>query len=50
MKTTVKMLVSGMAMCFAAPAAFAISTEQAATNLLGAAQSVSYTHLTLPTT
>lgn len=42
MKTTVKMLVSGMAMCFVAPAAFAISTEQAATNLLGAAQ---FSHL-----
>ena len=42
MKTTVKMLASGMAMCFVAPAAFAISTEQAATNLLGAAQ---FSHL-----
>lgn len=42
MKTTVKMLTSGMAMCFVAPAAFAISTEQAATNLLGAAQ---FSHL-----
>ncbi|QGG09253.1 hypothetical protein [Enterobacter cancerogenus] len=42
MKTTVKMLASGMAMCFVAPAAFAISTEQAATNLQGAAQ---FSHL-----
>lgn len=42
MKPTVKMLVSGMAMCFVAPAAFATSTEQAATNLLGAAQ---FSHL-----
>lgn len=42
MKTTVKMLVSGMAMCLVAPAAFAISTEQAATNLQGAAQ---FSHL-----
>ena len=42
MRTTVKMLASGMAMCFVAPAAFAISTEQAATNLQGAAQ---FSHL-----
>ncbi|MDI3426143.1 hypothetical protein QLG21_09055, partial [Enterobacter sp. V87_3] len=42
MRTTVKMLASGMAMCFVAPAALAISTEQAATNLQGAAQ---FSHL-----